>query len=145
MLLAAVQVSVALRIGTPLFQMDWGSDPAIVVLVLASWAGFCASAGVWLETVASTQAQASGLGVLAANALAALGGCRWPIEITQTGQVALTGTSAIIPNKALFIYQIIEQHYLHGIFTLRGHRLHTVVISIRDIVPKRKCELCSDS
>ena len=32
--------------------------------------------------VAKTQAQASGLGVFAANGLAALGGCWWPIEIT---------------------------------------------------------------
>ncbi len=91
MLLAAVQVSVALLMGTLLFRMDWGPDPAMVVLVLACWAGFCASAGLWLGTVASTRAQASGLGVLAANALAALGGCWWPIEITPAWMQALQG------------------------------------------------------
>ncbi len=82
MVLAAVQVSTALLFGTFLFAMDWGPDIAMVIVVLTAWAGFCASAGLWLGTVARTAAQAGGLGVLAANLLAALGGCWWPIEIT---------------------------------------------------------------
>lgn len=82
MVLAAVQVTAALAFGTFLFSMDWGPDIAMVVIVLAAWAGFCASAGLWLGTVAKTEAQAGGLGVLAANLLAALGGCLWPIEVT---------------------------------------------------------------
>lgn len=82
MVLATIQISVALIVGTYLFKMDWGPDFGMVMLVLLTWGGFCASAGLWLGTVANTQAQASGLGVLAANALAALGGCWWPIEIT---------------------------------------------------------------
>ncbi len=82
MILAAVQVTVALLFGTFLFSMDWGPNWLAVVVVLVAWAGFCASAGLWLGTVARTEAQASGLGVLTANLLAALGGCWWPIEIT---------------------------------------------------------------
>ncbi len=82
MVLAAVQVTVALGIGTLLFKMDWGPNLAMVIVILAAWAGFCASAGLLIGSVASTEAQAGGLGVLAANALAALGGCWWPIEIT---------------------------------------------------------------
>jgi ABC-type transport system involved in multi-copper enzyme maturation permease subunit len=82
MILAAIQVTVALLFGTFLFEMDWGPNLLALVVVLVAWAGFCASAGLWLGTVAQTQAQASGLGVLAANLLAALGGCWWPIEIT---------------------------------------------------------------
>jgi ABC-type multidrug transport system permease subunit len=82
MVLAAVQVSTALLFGTFLFAMDWGPDIVMVIVVLTAWAGFCASAGLWLGTVARTAAQAGGLGVLAANLLAALGGCWWPIEIT---------------------------------------------------------------
>ena len=35
-----------------------------------------------LGSLARTDGQASGLGVLAANVLAALGGCWWPIEVT---------------------------------------------------------------
>lgn len=82
MILAAIQVTVALVVGTLLFDMNWGPHLAAVVLVLVAWAGFCASAGLWLGTIARTEAQASGLGVLTANLLAALGGCWWPIEVT---------------------------------------------------------------
>ena len=82
MILAAIQVTTALAFGTFLFKMDWGPNFAAVVVVLVAWAGFCASAGLWLGTVARTEAQAGGLGVLAANVLAALGGCWWPIEVT---------------------------------------------------------------
>jgi ABC-2 type transport system permease protein len=82
MALAAIQITVALIVGTFLFKMDWGPNLGMVIVVLAAWGGFCASAGLWLGTVAKTEAQAGGLGVLAANALAALGGCWWPIEIT---------------------------------------------------------------
>ncbi len=82
MILAAIQVTTALVFGTFLFNMDWGPNLAAVIVVLVAWAGFCASAGLWLGTVARTEAQAGGLGALAANLLAALGGCWWPIEIT---------------------------------------------------------------
>ena len=82
MVLSAIQISVALLFGTFLFKMDWGPNLGMVIVVLTAWGGFCASAGLWLGTVARTQAQAGGLGVLAANLLAALGGCWWPIEVT---------------------------------------------------------------
>ena len=82
MVLATIQITVALVIGTFLFKMNWGPNLGMVIVVLAAWGGFCASAGLWLGTVAKTEAQAGGLGVLAANALAALGGCWWPIEVT---------------------------------------------------------------
>ncbi len=82
MVLAIVQVGVALTIGTFLFKMDWGPNLAMVIVVLAAWAAFCASGGLLLGSIAKTEGQASGLGVLLANLLAALGGCWWPIEIT---------------------------------------------------------------
>ncbi|MDJ0710759.1 MAG: ABC transporter permease [Woeseiaceae bacterium] len=82
MILAAIQVTTALLFGTLLFGMDWGPNLLAVIVVLVAWAGFCASAGLWLGTIARTEAQAGGLGVLAANLLAALGGCWWPIEVT---------------------------------------------------------------
>lgn len=87
--LAIVQVGFALIVGTVVFGMDWGPDFATVLLVLFAWAAFCASAGLWLGCVAATEGQAAGLGVLAANALAALGGCWWPIEITPSWMQAL--------------------------------------------------------
>ena len=82
MALAVVQVGVALVIGTYLFNMAWGPDLAMIAVLLAGWAAFCASAGLLLGSLASTEGQAAGLGVLLANLLAALGGCWWPIEVT---------------------------------------------------------------
>ncbi len=82
MALAVVQVGVALAFGTVLFDMQWGPDLGMIIVVLAGWAAFCASAGLLLGSIASTEAQAAGLGVLVANVLAALGGCWWPIEVT---------------------------------------------------------------
>ncbi len=80
--LAVVHVSIALIVGTFLFKMHWGPNFAMVLLVLGSWAAFCASAGLLLGCIAKTEGQAAGLGALLANLLAALGGCWWPIEIT---------------------------------------------------------------
>jgi ABC-type multidrug transport system permease subunit len=82
MVLAILQVAAAMLVGSILFQMDWGPDLPMVIVVLAVWAGFCASAGLLLGSIATTQGQVSGLGVLSANLLAALGGCWWPIEVT---------------------------------------------------------------
>jgi len=80
--LAVLQIGSALVIGTLVFKMHWGPDIAMIFLVLFAWAAFCASAGLLLGSLANTEGQASGLGVLFANILAALGGCWWPIEIT---------------------------------------------------------------
>jgi ABC-type multidrug transport system permease subunit len=82
MILATIQISAALLVGTFLFKMNWGPDFAMILVVLAAWAAFCASAGLLLGSIANSERQVSGLGVLTANGLAALGGCWWPIEIT---------------------------------------------------------------
>jgi len=82
MVLAMLQIGSAVLIGTLLFDMQWGPDVPMIIVVLASWAAFCASAGLMVGSVAKTEGQASGLGVLTANVLAALGGCWWPIEVT---------------------------------------------------------------
>jgi len=138
MVLAAIQISVALVFGTFLFRMDWGPDLGMVILVLVAWGGFCASAGLWLGTVANTQAQAAGLGVLAANALAALGGCWWPIEITpewmQFVQKLLptgwtmdalhklisfqAGAASVIPNIAMLLVATV----VFGVLAVRRFR-----------------------
>jgi len=82
MVLAALQIGSAVLVGTLVFKMRWGPDVAMIIVVLAAWAAFCASAGLLLGSLAKTEGQASGLGVLFANLLAALGGCWWPIEVT---------------------------------------------------------------
>jgi ABC-type multidrug transport system permease subunit len=53
----------------------------MVGLLLGSWAAFNAALGLVLGSLARSEAQMAGLGVLASMTLAALGGCWWPIEI----------------------------------------------------------------
>ena len=84
MALALLQIGFAILVGTFFFRMDWGPDLAMVLILLTAWAAFCASAGLLLGNLANTEGQAAGLGALLANALAALGGCWWPIEITPS-------------------------------------------------------------
>ena len=81
MALASLQITAALLVGTFFFRMNWGPDFWMVLIVLAGWAGFCATAVLFLGSVAKTEGQVSGIGVLTANLLAALSGCWWPIEI----------------------------------------------------------------
>lgn len=82
MALAIVQIGFAMLAGTLLFKMNWGpSLPAIGVMLLV-YAGFIAALGLVLGTLARTESQAVGIGVMSANVLAALGGCWWPIEVT---------------------------------------------------------------
>ena len=82
MALAIVQIGFAMAIGTLFFRVDWGPDLWMVVAVLLAWAALCAGLGILSGNLARTEGQAIGLGVFAANLLAALGGCWWPIEVT---------------------------------------------------------------
>ncbi|HJR54402.1 MAG TPA: ABC transporter permease, partial [Gemmatimonadota bacterium] len=82
MALAIVQIGFAMAIGTALFRVDWGPDMGMVVLILFAWAALCAGLAIVSGNLARTEGQAIGLGVFAANLLAALGGCWWPIEVT---------------------------------------------------------------
>ena len=82
MALALVQIGFAMAIGTLLFRVDWGPDLGMVVAILFAWAALCAGLGIVSGNLARTEGQAVGLGVFAANLLAALGGCWWPIEVT---------------------------------------------------------------
>ena len=80
--MSLVQIGFAMITGTVLFGMRWGPDLPMILLVLLGWGGLCASLALLLGSLAETEGQAIGIGVLASNALAALGGCWWPIEVT---------------------------------------------------------------
>ena len=79
--LGLVQIGFAMVAGTVLFKMDWGPNLVMVVVVLIAYGGLMASLGMLLGSLARTEGQASAIGVISANLLAALGGCWWPIEI----------------------------------------------------------------
>jgi ABC-2 type transport system permease protein len=82
MALAVVQLTFAMVLGGVVFRVDWGQSLLMVVLLLICWAALNASFALLLGSIARTQAQAAGIGVLSSMVLAALGGCWWPIEIT---------------------------------------------------------------
>lgn len=83
MLLGIIQLSFAMLTGRLLFGVTWGWPNVLpVIAVLLAYAALAASLGLLLGNFARTQGQAIGIGVLATNALAALGGCWWPIEVT---------------------------------------------------------------
>jgi len=81
-LIGFIQIAFAMLVGTLLFHMNWGPHLGALLLVLVLYGGLVAFLGLILGSVARTQGQAVGVGVLASNLLAALGGCWWPIEIT---------------------------------------------------------------
>jgi ABC-2 type transport system permease protein len=89
MALALVQIGVAMLLGTLLFRMDWGASVGMIAVVLAAWAAFNASLALVLGSLARSQAQAAGIGVLGTMILAALGGAWWPIEITPAWMQSL--------------------------------------------------------
>ena len=89
MALGLVQVGFAMLLGRVLFGMDWGAAVGMVGLVLAAWAAFNASLALLLGNFARTEGQMAGIGMLGTMALAALGGCWWPIEITPAWMQAL--------------------------------------------------------
>ncbi len=80
--LGIVQIGFAMVSGTLLFRMQWGPNLPVVILLMVAYGGLMASIGLLLGNVARTEGQASAIGVVSANVLAALGGCWWPIEVT---------------------------------------------------------------
>ncbi len=79
-----VQISVGLAAGAFVFKVDWGQHFGALFLILLLWGAVAAALGVIAASLAKTVNQAIGVGILAANIMAALGGCWWPIEVTPT-------------------------------------------------------------
>ncbi len=80
--LALVQIAFAMLLGRLAFGVHWGPHLFTVFALMASYAAFLASCALLLGNFATSEGQATALGVLAGNVLGALGGCWWPVEIT---------------------------------------------------------------
>lgn len=90
MLTALMQILFCMAIGRWVFGVQWGPYWWMSLLVLVSFAGFATALGFLLGTYVTTRAQAGGLGSLATNVLAALGGCWWPVEVMPQGMQTLS-------------------------------------------------------
>jgi ABC-type multidrug transport system permease subunit len=82
MSLGVVQIAFAMIAGTVLFHVRWGPNLPMVVLVLLLYGSLAAALGMLLGNFGRTEGQVIGMGVIAGNVFAGLGGCWWPIEIT---------------------------------------------------------------
>lgn len=82
MSLGAIQIAFAMIAGSVLFHVRWGPNLPMVVLVMLVYGSLAAVLGMLLGNFGRTEAQVIGLGVIASNIMAGLGGCWWPIEIT---------------------------------------------------------------
>jgi ABC-type multidrug transport system permease subunit len=68
--------------GAVLFGVHWGPNLPMVVVVMLAYGGLAATLAMLLGNFGRSAGQVVGVGVIAGNLLAGLGGCWWPIEIT---------------------------------------------------------------
>jgi len=80
--LGFIQILFAVAAGRVLFRVHWGGHLSAVLLLLAAYASLAAVLGMLLGNLGRSDGQVVGVGVIASNVMAALGGCWWPIEIT---------------------------------------------------------------
>jgi ABC-2 type transport system permease protein len=81
MVLGMVQIVFAMTAGTVLFHVHWGPNLPMVLAILLCYGALAAALGMMLGNYGRTEAQVIGIGVIASNLLAGLGGCWWPIEV----------------------------------------------------------------
>jgi ABC-2 type transport system permease protein len=83
-LIAVVEILYFLLAGTVLFKMEWGENYAALLMVLLAYAIGAAGLGLLMGSLGKSVDQASGIGVLSALVMSALGGAWWPIEIVPS-------------------------------------------------------------
>jgi ABC-type Na+ efflux pump permease subunit len=81
--LGLIQIAYAMVVAMlPPFNIDWGANVLAVIAVMFWYGAFMAAVGMLLGSLSRTEGMASAIGVISANAMGALGGCWWPIEVT---------------------------------------------------------------
>jgi ABC-2 type transport system permease protein len=79
---SAFEAAILVGMGALVFRVPWGADPLAVGLVLLSLVLAATGLGVMVSALVRTRGQMSALGPVLSTALAMLGGCYWPLEIT---------------------------------------------------------------
>ncbi len=82
MAVGVLQIAFAMIAGTVLFKVDWGPHVVTVVIVLCIYTALAVLGGMLLGNYGKSEGQIAAIGIIFSNALAAIGGCWWPIEIT---------------------------------------------------------------
>jgi len=78
----ASEAAVLVGFGVLIFKVPWGSSPAAVIMVLGSLVLASTGLGVMLSASVRTRSQLSAISSVLSTALAMIGGCYWPLEIT---------------------------------------------------------------
>lgn len=81
-LVAAFEAAVLVGFGSLVFGVPWGKDPLAVAVLLLALVLAATGLGVMVSALVRTRSQMSATGPVLSTALAMLGGCYWPIEIT---------------------------------------------------------------
>jgi hypothetical protein len=79
--LGLIQIAYAMVASAVLFHVHWMPRLPAIALVLLVYAALATALGMLLGNFCNTDGQVVGFGVMAANVMAGLGGCWWPIEI----------------------------------------------------------------
>jgi ABC-2 type transport system permease protein len=82
MIVGVVQILFAMLCGTVLFHVNWGPNLPAVIAVMLAYGAMIAVLALLLGNFGGTESRVIATGVIASNAMAGLGGCWWPIEIT---------------------------------------------------------------
>lgn len=79
---SSIEAFILVGLGALAFAVPWGRDPLALVLMLGAYILASAGLAVFTTAVVRTRSQLSAIGPIASTALAMLGGCYWPIEVT---------------------------------------------------------------
>ncbi len=80
---ASFEAFMLVGFGVVVFGVNWGNAPLAVILVLGSLVLATTGLGVMLSVLVRTRNQLSALVPVLSTAMAMLGGCYWPLEITS--------------------------------------------------------------
>ncbi len=109
-----VLVGVAV-LGHALFEIPVGDDPLALLVILLAYAAGIAPLGVLFGALFTDPDRAANIGVLCTLAMAAFGGCWWPIEVV----------SPTLQKVALLLPTGWAMHALHQVISF-GHDLGAV-------------------
>ncbi len=79
--IALVQMSLLIVFGIYVMNLNWGSQPLALAVMMVASALAAAALGTMLGTIVKTESQANGLSIMLGMVTALLGGCWYPLEL----------------------------------------------------------------
>lgn len=79
---ASFEAAILVGFGALVFGVPWGNAPLAVAMLLGALVIAATGLGIMLSALLNTRSQLSALTPVVSTALAMLGGCYWPIDVT---------------------------------------------------------------